>query len=132
MNKIEIHPLPITDVFVRQKRLIQERGELALIEDGLEIRHLGYFSLRALPGAYRGGHHHIHKIERSYLISGVVRIDYVDIDTSDRGSVEAIAGSRIIIHPRLAHRFAAISDAQVIEYYDRIFDPDDEVPFGQF
>ena len=57
-EKILIEDLPITNEFIRQKRLIQDRGELALIEDGKSFQHLGYFSLRKGAGYYRGGHFH--------------------------------------------------------------------------
>jgi len=57
-QKIEIQELPITTEFLREKRLIQERGELALIEDGKIFRHLGYFSLKKGPKYFRGGHYH--------------------------------------------------------------------------
>ncbi len=62
-NKIEIEELPVTDRFLRRKRLIQDRGELALIEDGLTIRHLGFFSLEPGAGYFRGGHYHRKKTE---------------------------------------------------------------------
>ena len=35
--KVTIETLPVTRAFRRQKRLVQDRGELALIEDGLTI-----------------------------------------------------------------------------------------------
>ncbi len=57
-EKIHIEELPVTDEFVRKKRLIQDRGELALIEDGKPFQHLGYFSLKKGKGYYRGGHYH--------------------------------------------------------------------------
>jgi len=41
MEKVEIDELPVTGEFRRQRRLIEERGELALIEDGRSFRHLG-------------------------------------------------------------------------------------------
>jgi hypothetical protein len=45
-DKIQIKELPITDEFIQQKRIIDERGELALIEDANPFHHLGYFSLK--------------------------------------------------------------------------------------
>ena len=38
--KIQIDELPITESYLPQKRLIQPRGELALIEDGMRFKHL--------------------------------------------------------------------------------------------
>ena len=128
-EKIEIEALPVTDRFLRQKRLIQERGELALIEDGLTIRHLGYFSLKKGTGYYRGGHSHEKKTERFYIISGSIRLQYVDLDSARSGDVQLSAGMRVLIHPRCAHRFQAMEDAQVIEYYDSAYDPLDDLPY---
>lgn len=128
-EKIEIETLPVTDRFLRQKRLLQDRGELALIEDGLSIRHLGYFSLKKGAGRFRGGHSHRNKTERFYIISGSLRLQHVDLESRDRGEIQVGAGTRVVIHPGCAHRFAAFEDAQVIEYHDSIYDPEDDVPY---
>jgi L-fuculose-phosphate aldolase len=128
-EKIEIEELPVTDRFLRQKRLIQERGELALVEDGLTIRHLGYFSLKKGEGHFRGGHSHEKKTERFYIISGSLRMQYVDLDSGERGEVPLSAGMRVAVYPKCAHRFRAREDAQVIEYYDSVYDPHDDLPY---
>ena len=125
-NKIHITELPMTEQFLHQKRHIQERGELALIEDGTQFQHLGYFSLLADKG-YRGGHYHRHKTEHFYVISGHLLIDLLDMDTGEQDQIELTAGMKAIIYPGLAHRFTAIEDAQVIEYYDGVYDAEDDV-----
>ena len=125
---IETELLPITDEFRRQKRLIQPRGELALIEDGESFEHLGYFSLLAGQG-YRGGHYHQRKTERFYVISGRLRIELCQVAGGERDTVEVQAGTKVAIPPGIAHRFEALEDAQVIEYYAGTFDPDDDYPF---
>jgi len=132
MEKIEIEELPVTDEFVPRKRLIQERGELALIEDGRTFRHLGYFSLRKGEGLYRGGHYHLRKIEHFYVVSGRLAICLVDLDTGKRSKVELWAGHCATLHPNCAHRFEAIEDAQVIEYFDAVYDREDDIPYGDF
>ena len=56
-DKFKIETLPITKDFLREKRYIEERGELVLLSDGDGIRHITYFTLnpgkdffrRALP-----------------------------------------------------------------------------------
>ncbi len=127
VQKIDIEALPVTDQFLRQKRLIQDRGELALIEDGSEIRHLGYFSLRKGKGYFRGGHYHRNKTERFYIISGSLTLQFVDLESGTRGELQVGAGTRVTIHPKCAHRFIAQEDAQVIEYYDSAYDPEDDL-----
>ena len=131
-EKIRIQDLPITDAFLRQKRLIQERGELALIEDGKPFRHLGYFSLKKGKGYYRGGHYHQRKVEHFYIISGKIRVLFVDLESGEKSDVLLQAGQRVAIYPQCAHRFIALKEAQVIEYYDAHYDPEDDVPYEDF
>ena len=131
-EKISIEELPITDEFIRQKRLIQERGELALIEDGMQLQHLAYFSLKRGKGYYRGGHYHRHKVEHFYIVKGKIRVELVDLDTGARSEVIIKEGERVTIYPNCAHRFKAIEEAQVIEYYDSLYDPEDDIPYGEF
>jgi mannose-6-phosphate isomerase-like protein (cupin superfamily) len=121
-QKIEIEELPVTGEFRRQRRLIEARGELALIEDGRSFRHLGYFSLRRGRNFYRGGHYHRSKVEHFYLIRGRITVRLVDLET----------GKRVTIHPGCAHRFEATADAHVIEYYDSLYDPEDDIRFTDF
>jgi dTDP-4-dehydrorhamnose 3,5-epimerase-like enzyme len=131
-RKIEIRDLEITDRFLRQKRLIQERGELALIEDGKRYQHLGYFSLKKGEGYYRGEHYHKKKVEHFYVISGRLCLRLVDLESRKRSEVKVQGGQRVTILPLCAHRFTAEEDAQVIEYYDCRYDPDDDLPFDDF
>jgi hypothetical protein len=55
-EKIKIAELPVTAQFLREKRLLQDRGELALIADGQPFKHLGYFSLNPGDSRFRDGH----------------------------------------------------------------------------
>jgi L-fuculose-phosphate aldolase len=128
-EKITIEDLPVTDLFLRRKRLIQERGELALIEDGVSIRHLGYFSLKKGKEYFRGGHFHENKIERFYIIGGRLRLEFIDLEAGTRGEVQVRGGMCVAIYPKCAHRFSAVEDAQVIEYYDSDYDPDDDMRY---
>ena len=132
IDKIQITTLPITETFSQQRRLIQDRGELALIEDGMTIRHLGYFTLRPGQGFFRGGHYHLYKTEFFYIAGGTLRIQLVDLDTGERSEVMLQTGQRVMIQPRCAHRFQAERDAQVIEYYDGVYDRDDDHPYHDF
>ena len=132
MEKVLIVDLPVSDQFLRQKRLIQERGELALIEDGERFLHLGYFSLRKGVGYYRGGHYHKMKVEHFYIISGKLRLQLADLDTGRRWETEVHEGQRVRIYPGCAHRFMADEHAQVIEYYDSVYDREDDLPYVDF
>jgi dTDP-4-dehydrorhamnose 3,5-epimerase-like enzyme len=131
-DKIQIEALPVTDQFMRQRRLIQDRGELALIEDGRQFSHLGYFSLRKGDGLFRGGHYHVNKVEHFYVVSGRLRVRLVDLDSGHKCEATLQAGHRVTIHPHCAHRFEAEQDAQVIEYYAGVYEPEDDRPFSEF
>ena len=130
--KLEIERLPVTDDFVPRKRLIQERGELALIEDGRRFQHLGYFSIKKGEGFYRGGHYHLRKTEHFYIVSGRILVRTVDLETGVKSAVELEPGCVATLHPNCAHRFEALEDGQVIEYYDGLYDPEDDHPFKDF
>jgi len=128
-EKIKIEPIPITDDRVPIRRIIQPRGELAIIEDERSFRHLTYFSLKCGKGFFRGGHFHKEKLEHLYVIEGRMIISFVDMDSGESASLEATAGCGITIFPRCAHRFDALEDTRVIEYFDSVHDPRDDCPF---
>jgi len=128
-TKVRIESLPVTRAFLSQKRLVEDRGELALIEDGLTIHHLGYFSL--VPGrGFRGGHSHGRKTEHFYVVSGVLLLDLVDVEKDLGVTVRLEVGHKVVIRPGCAHRFAAEETAQVIEYYEGTYEKDDDLPYG--
>ena len=129
-KKIIVEPIPIIDEPKPIRRLIQPRGELALIEDGKEFRHLGYFSIRKGEGFFRGGHYHQEKVEYLYIIEGKARISCVDLDSGETSGTEVNAGDKITIYPRCAHRLDALEDVRVIEYFNSIHDPSDDHPFA--
>jgi dTDP-4-dehydrorhamnose 3,5-epimerase-like enzyme len=126
MNKAIKTSLPVTSEFLRRKRLVQERGELALIEDGITIRHLGYFSL--IPGKehFRGGHYHTMKTEHFYVIGGRLRVLLADVESDDTIDLELVGGDTLVISPMCAHLFSALEHSQVIEYYETAYDPADD------
>lgn len=130
-DKIVISELPVTGEFLPERRLIQERGELALIVDGSPIRHLAYFSLNPGP-FFRGGHYHLAKTEFFYLVKGRARLLTHDLDTGEKAVYLLTAGSKVKVSPGLAHRFVAEEETQVIEYYDGVYDVQDDVAFTDF
>jgi dTDP-4-dehydrorhamnose 3,5-epimerase-like enzyme len=125
-DKILIETIPVTDERVPIRRVIQPRGELAMIEDGRRFRHLTYFTLKKGGGFFRGGHYHLEKLEYLYLAEGRLKITFIDLESGESSHLEVPAGTRITIRPRCAHRLEAIEEARVIEYFDSIHDPDDD------
>lgn len=131
-NKYKIETLPITDQFLREKRLIQDRGELVLLSDGEEIRHITFFTLNPGKDYFRGGHYHKKKTEKFYLVSGKIRLLLADVESKETATIEILAGQKVTVYPMCAHKFTAISKAQVIEYYSKPFDLSDDNPFEGF
>ena len=56
----------------------------------------------------------------------------VDLDTGGESEVMIKEGYRVTIYPNCAHRFEAEEDAQVIEYYDSVYEPEDDIPYSEF
>jgi len=131
-DKFKIETLPITKDFLREKRYIDERGELVLLADGDEIRHITYFTLNPGKDFFRGGHFHRKKTEKFYVVSGKLNIHVVDVDTKEKDVIEIIAGQRVTIYPFCAHKFQAITESHVIEYYASAYDIDDDIRFTDF
>jgi len=108
-DKFTIETLPITKKFLREKRLLEARGELVLLADGEEIRHITFFTLNPGPNFFRGGHFHKKKNEKFYIISGKLRIFLMDVATHETEIIEVTAGQKVTIFPMCAHKFQAIS-----------------------
>lgn len=128
-EKILIESLPVTAEPLPIRRILQPRGELALIEDGREFQHLGYFSIKRGEGFFRGGHYHLKKTEYLYVVDGKMVLTFVDLDSEELSRIVVIGGNRIVIHPRCAHRFDAMEDARAIEYFNAKHDPQDDYPY---
>ena len=131
-NKYAVETLPISDAFLREKRLIQSRGELVLLSDGEEIRHITFFTLNPGHGYFRGGHFHKKKSEKFYIVSGKARLSLADVEDGESSTIELIPGQRVTIYPMCAHKFKAITVTQVIEYYSKPFDLSDDNRFEGF
>ena len=131
-EKLIISRLPETEAFVPQKRLLQERGELALIEDGQRLDHLAYFSLLPGEGRFRGGHMHRVKTEHFYIIAGQGLLRTADPQSGETRETTLEPGMKVTVLPGLAHRFEALAPLQVIEYYAGVYDPADDVPYPAF
>ncbi len=131
-DKYRLETLPLTEEFLREKRLIQERGELVLLSDGEEIRHITFFTLKPGPGYFRGGHYHRKKSESFYLISGHARLHLVEVETGEESEIDVFPGQRVTIFSMCAHKFKAISEVHVIEYYSKPFDLSDDIRFEGF
>lgn len=131
-DKYKVEKLPITREFRKEKRLIEDRGELALIADGDEIRHITYFSLNPGPNFFRGGHYHKIKVETFYIISGKLWVSLKNVTTNEEDKIKLESGNKIIIYPFCAHKFEAIQISSVIEYYSTSYNAQDDIKYMDF
>lgn len=60
------------------------------------------------------------KIEKSFIVSGKLRVFLTDVTTHERKMIEIAIGQKITIYPVCAHKFQAITLSQVIGYYPRL------------
>ena len=65
-------------------------------------------------------------------IIGCPLLFIVDVDTKEKDIIEIIAGQKVTIYPFCAHKFQAITESHVIEYYASAYDIDDDVRFTDF
>lgn len=131
-DKYMIEEVPITKKFKKVKRFIEDRGELVLVADGEDIRHISYFSLNSGSDFFRGGHYHKKKIEKQYLISGTLLLYLKDVVTNEKDIIQLEAGIKITVYPFCAHKFVAIHLSSVIEYYGDSYSLDDDVKYLDF
>lgn len=131
-DKYKLAKLPTTDEFLREKRLVQERGELVLVTDGPNFKHITYFTINPGPGYCRGAHYHKKKTEHFYIICGEIEVSLKDMETGQREKLVITTADKLTIYPNCAHIFLAVQYAQVIEYYDSVYDKEDEFVYRDF
>ena len=55
-----------------------------------------------------------------------------DVENRETTTIELTPGQRVTVYPMCAHKFEAITEAQVIEYYSKPFDLSDDTQFEGF
>ena len=98
------------------RRIVEDRGELAILHPMGPVYNPCYFDLHAGTGLFRGSHYHRSKTEIFYVISGLCLVRYVDVDTGENGLIQAQSGDMITIMPMCAHRMEAVKFCQGIEF----------------
>ncbi len=129
-ERLTIYSLPLEGECGKERRIVEDRGELAQIEARQGFLHLAYWSLQPAPGAFRGRHYHLQKEEFMYVLQGTLEAFFEDLDTQERKDLTLSAGTKAIILPRLAHKFIAREFVQVVEFSPQIFDPGDAYPYS--
>lgn len=126
MDKVIIERLPETKEIDGAKRWNEERGEFAQISYREDIGHLAIFELKR--GHFRGSHYHREKEETFYVVGGVIRAIFMDIDTKEREEQILEKGHKIRVKTRVGHIFHGIDDALVVEYSPQYYNKRDAYP----
>ncbi len=98
------------------RRIIEDRGELAVLHPAGPVYNPVYFDIHAGRGYVRGGHYHKRKTEYFYVISGACRIRFTDLETKEEDTLVAGPGDMVSIAPGCAHVLEAIQFCRVVEF----------------
>jgi L-fuculose-phosphate aldolase len=128
MQRIKLQNLPLSSEFLTEKRYEDERGTAHLILNGREVRRLGFLSLNPGTG-YRGAHVHRIKNEGLYVVEGRAEVELVCAISGERATLELGPGDRLDLPPDIAHRIKALSPLCFVEYADRPYEQEDDIPF---
>ena len=115
-SKVRLTSLPRQMEGDGARRIIDDRGELAILHPHGPVHNPIYFDIRQGEDLFRGGHYHLTKTENFYVIDGVCLIRLADLDTGERATLELHPGDFITISPRCAHRMDAVEFCRVIEF----------------
>ena len=66
------------------------------------------------------------------MVSGHAKLLLADVETGETAEIDLLPGQRVTVFPMCAHKFVAVSETQVIEYYANPFDLADDVQFKGF
>lgn len=128
-ERIERLSLPLTPGFAVEKRHADARGQAHLIINDRPLCRVCLLTLNVGAG-YRGGHYHRHKHEGFYITQGLAHCELACVTTGERLAFEAGEGERLWLPPGIAHRFTALAPLTFVEFTDRPYDPEDDLPFA--
>ena len=98
------------------RRVVEDRGELAMLHPLGPVYNPVYFDLYPGEGYSRGGHYHKTKTQSLYVVSGTCSMKLVDLDTGESGRMTLTPGDMITIGPRCAHKLEAIEFCRAVEF----------------
>ncbi len=124
--KVRIQTLSSRRAARGPRRIVEERGEMAILQPTGPVFNPVYFDLHAGNGMFRGGHYHKTQTENFYIIQGSCMIKFVDLETGEHGTVQADGGDLVTISPGCAHKMEAIHFVRAIEYSKQEASYDDD------
>jgi hypothetical protein len=110
-------------------RIVTAAGELAQIVNGEAYRYLAFLEFQPDPEAPRGNHFHAAKTEHLYIVNGLVRASYLDLDTGERAEVDLSGGDLVAVSPRCAHAYIALEHSNAVEFSPLGYDPEDTIRY---
>jgi mannose-6-phosphate isomerase-like protein (cupin superfamily) len=131
ISKIHIDRIASSTDNAGPRRIIEDRGELAILRPVGPVYNPCYFDIKPGEDRSRGEHYHRSKTEVFYVISGSCHVRFVDLETGQTGDFQVSAGDMVTIMPKCAHRMDSIEFCQVVEF--SLEDVDykaDTVPYG--
>ncbi|MBI4963297.1 MAG: cupin domain-containing protein [Desulfomonile tiedjei] len=129
-EKIRLTFLPSRAEKDSPRRIVEQRGEMAILHPVGPVYNPVYFDLHPGEGNIRGRHYHKSKTEMFYVISGHCRISYFDLETGAKGSLEMRQGDMATVLPNCAHQLEAVEFCQVIEFStDDVDYSEDTMPY---
>jgi hypothetical protein len=131
MEKVSVRRLPdvAPPIPPGGGRIITAAGELAQIVNGDPFRYLAYLEFQPNPNAPRGNHFHAEKTEHLYIVDGLVRATYRDLDTDETAEVELCGGDLVAVQPRCAHAYVALEHSHAVEFSPLGYDPADTIAY---
>ncbi len=129
MEKVSVRRLPevVPPIPEGGGRIITGAGELAQIVNGDLYRYLAFLEFQPDPQAPRGNHFHAVKTEHLYIVDGLVRATYLDLDTGETAEVELRRGDLVAVSPRCAHSYTALAYSHAVEFSALTYDPADTI-----
>jgi len=135
--------LPIRDTKLGRD-LIEVSSEFKVVKRVCEdIPLSSYYSLKVEPRKTTGEHYHNPDLEKPkfelcQVMSGVLKVDLIDVTTGRRASV--VLGSEkederdprvLVIRPGVAHRFENLTDSHILYviHSTSLCTPEDEIPY---
>lgn len=130
-TKVMVEELPVGGADHEERRLFNERGEMAQILNQRvdTFRHLVYWDLdTSQSGEERGHHYHKRETEHFYIVTGEAEILLEDLETGEKATLPVKAGTRVDISPGVAHAYRSLGYCQVLEWSPDPYDPSDTYP----
>jgi len=91
-------------------------------ENNFEVHHA-----QIVEGGFSSKHHHVHKVNNFYIVSGTLKVILFDKDGKEVHTVVLGTNTNFSVPAGVEHKFEAVTDVDLIEIYWANLNPDDIV-----